>query len=193
MGNPEMIFLFYNYIANINHLPLLDTSGLHKLFDSHSVQVRERAQGRHLGWARNRLHPLCTEGCWPKSKPQRSQSHQICQQGSTQRTHGYFCNYRLFSKDFKFMHLLSPMQSHIINALIIIIIRHYHVMNLSPVLESKDGTLITPWFKLIVDNFLPHWWGNLGLLQNCTEHDKIHRYWLFPIQLLNLLNKLIQT
>lgn len=135
-------------------LLLLDTSGFHNVLDSHSIQIWECAKGWHLGWAWNWLHPLHTEGCRPKSQPQRSQGHQICQQGATQTNHGYFyyCSLLFFLQ-------ISCLWWTSIS-----------------ILDSGDGTLITPWFKLIVDNFLPHWWSNLASLHNCTDHNKIHKY-----------------
>lgn len=40
--------------------------------------------------------------------------------------------------------------------------------------ESK-GTLLTPWFRLIVDKFLYTWWNDLHDLSAHTDHAHIHR------------------
>ncbi|XP_013399112.1 isopentenyl-diphosphate Delta-isomerase 1-like [Lingula anatina] len=40
---------------------------------------------------------------------------------------------------------------------------------------EKEGHLITPWFKLIVDNFLYKWWDNLTDLSIFKDHSHIHR------------------
>ena len=34
---------------------------------------------------------------------------------------------------------------------------------------------MSPWFKVIVDNFLFTWWDNLGNLEKFHEHSKIHK------------------
>lgn len=41
--------------------------------------------------------------------------------------------------------------------------------------SKTNGTLITPWFRLIVDNFLPKWWNHLSDLRSCKDHETIHR------------------
>lgn len=40
--------------------------------------------------------------------------------------------------------------------------------------ESRD-TLITPWFRLIVDSFLTKWWDNLDNISICADRNTIHR------------------
>ncbi|XP_078519424.1 isopentenyl-diphosphate Delta-isomerase 1 isoform X1 [Lissotriton helveticus] len=42
--------------------------------------------------------------------------------------------------------------------------------------KAKHGEVqITPWFKLIAENFLYQWWDNLHNLNPFEDHDKIHR------------------
>ncbi|KAJ1099819.1 hypothetical protein NDU88_004914 [Pleurodeles waltl] len=42
--------------------------------------------------------------------------------------------------------------------------------------KAKHGEVqITPWFKLIAENFLYQWWDNLHNLKPFEDHDKIHR------------------
>jgi isopentenyl-diphosphate delta-isomerase len=41
--------------------------------------------------------------------------------------------------------------------------------------SKSDGTLLTPWFKLIVDKFLWTWWDRLDNLAACMDHTTIHR------------------
>jgi isopentenyl-diphosphate delta-isomerase len=44
------------------------------------------------------------------------------------------------------------------------------------VAESEtNGTLLTPWFKLIVNSFLWKWWDHLESLESCKDHNTIHR------------------
>lgn len=40
--------------------------------------------------------------------------------------------------------------------------------------EENKTVLLTPWFKLIVKNFLHEWWDNLDHMEVCYEHEKIH-------------------
>lgn len=40
--------------------------------------------------------------------------------------------------------------------------------------DSKD-VLLTPWFKLIVKNFLIQWWNKLDCIQDQADRDTIHR------------------
>ncbi|XP_069504108.1 isopentenyl-diphosphate Delta-isomerase 1-like [Ambystoma mexicanum] len=40
---------------------------------------------------------------------------------------------------------------------------------------KNDEVKITPWFKLIAENFLYKWWDNLHNLSPFEDHDKIHR------------------
>jgi len=47
--------------------------------------------------------------------------------------------------------------------------------------SKTNGTLITPWFKLIVDNFLPKWWNHISDLRSCEDHKTIHRLWCHHI------------
>jgi len=35
---------------------------------------------------------------------------------------------------------------------------------------------ITPWFRLITKNLLPHWWKNLDHIEKLMEHDIIHKF-----------------
>lgn len=44
-----------------------------------------------------------------------------------------------------------------------------------PATSEADGTLITPWFKLIAENFLYKWWDNLDNLKSQKDHDTIHK------------------
>ncbi|KAI0242002.1 Isopentenyl-diphosphate Delta-isomerase 1 [Lamellibrachia satsuma] len=41
--------------------------------------------------------------------------------------------------------------------------------------SQKNGTLITPWFRLIVETFLDKWWDNLRDLKSQKDHATIHR------------------
>lgn len=41
-------------------------------------------------------------------------------------------------------------------------------------LESQ-GQVITPWFKLVIENFLFEWWNNLHNLKKFEDHHQIHR------------------
>jgi isopentenyl-diphosphate delta-isomerase len=38
-----------------------------------------------------------------------------------------------------------------------------------------QGIKITPWFKLIAENFLYGWWEELEDIENKAEDKKIHR------------------
>jgi len=40
---------------------------------------------------------------------------------------------------------------------------------------SDGGLLVTPWFRLIVDNFLWKWWNNLDDLSSSRDPNTIHR------------------
>lgn len=40
---------------------------------------------------------------------------------------------------------------------------------------QKNGILVTPWFRLIMDKFLFHWWDNLKTLKSLQDHSTIHR------------------
>lgn len=41
---------------------------------------------------------------------------------------------------------------------------------------SKNGSiLVTPWFRLVVENFLPKWWSHLDNLTVVKDHKVIHR------------------
>ena len=40
---------------------------------------------------------------------------------------------------------------------------------------KKGKVLITPWFQLICDHFLFHWWNRLADLSSVKEHTNIHR------------------
>lgn len=46
-----------------------------------------------------------------------------------------------------------------------------------PFISSLEGQgqVITPWFKLVVENFLFEWWGNLHNLSKFEDHTTIHR------------------
>ncbi|KAM7301503.1 isopentenyl-diphosphate Delta-isomerase 1 isoform X1 [Ixodes scapularis] len=39
---------------------------------------------------------------------------------------------------------------------------------------EAQGQVITPWFKLVVENFLFKWWDNLHSLEQFEDHQKIH-------------------
>ena len=42
--------------------------------------------------------------------------------------------------------------------------------------DADEGRVkITPWFKLICDKFLFHWWDNLSDLSKCLDVKTIHR------------------
>lgn len=41
--------------------------------------------------------------------------------------------------------------------------------------SASDGTLITPWFKLITETFLYKWWDSLDSLKDYRDRDTIHR------------------
>ncbi|ESO11609.1 hypothetical protein HELRODRAFT_71437 [Helobdella robusta] len=48
---------------------------------------------------------------------------------------------------------------------------------LKKLLESESsGTLITPWFKLIANEFLDGWWNNLSSLNEVTQQTKIYKF-----------------
>jgi len=40
---------------------------------------------------------------------------------------------------------------------------------------EKQNIPITPWFRLIVDNFLSHWLANLSNIESIQDQDTIHR------------------
>ncbi|KAJ3401124.1 isopentenyl-diphosphate delta-isomerase idi1 [Chytriomyces hyalinus] len=40
---------------------------------------------------------------------------------------------------------------------------------------SETGIQMTPWFRLIAENFLYKWWDNLDSLAACAEPNVIHR------------------
>lgn len=40
---------------------------------------------------------------------------------------------------------------------------------------EEKGLLITPWFRLICNEFLFKWWDNLANLKACKDVDTIHR------------------
>lgn len=46
-----------------------------------------------------------------------------------------------------------------------------------PFISSLEGQgqVITPWFKLVVENFLFEWWANLHNLSKFEDHTTIHR------------------
>ncbi|XP_069111548.1 isopentenyl-diphosphate Delta-isomerase 1-like [Argopecten irradians] len=48
------------------------------------------------------------------------------------------------------------------------------LQNMADEQESK-GTLLTPWFKLIIDKFLYKWWNDLDNLSSHKDHTHIHR------------------
>ncbi|XP_054160681.1 isopentenyl-diphosphate Delta-isomerase 1-like [Oppia nitens] len=41
--------------------------------------------------------------------------------------------------------------------------------------EEQKGNLVTPWFRLMIDNFLFEWWNNLKDLNKYHDHNNIHR------------------
>eukprot|EP00096_Caligus_rogercresseyi_P016536 TRINITY_DN9233_c0_g1_i1.p1 TRINITY_DN9233_c0_g1~~TRINITY_DN9233_c0_g1_i1.p1 ORF type:complete len:231 (-),score=33.52 TRINITY_DN9233_c0_g1_i1:10-702(-) len=41
----------------------------------------------------------------------------------------------------------------------------------------KEGSSLTPWFKIISEKFLPHWWESLGNIETCSESSKIHSFY----------------
>ncbi|KAG0420515.1 hypothetical protein HPB47_003452 [Ixodes persulcatus] len=43
-----------------------------------------------------------------------------------------------------------------------------------PASLEAQGQVLTPWFKLIVENFLFKWWDNLHSLEQVEDHQKIH-------------------
>lgn len=46
---------------------------------------------------------------------------------------------------------------------------------LKELLKSNNaGNMLTPWFRLICDRFLFHWWNNLGNLKSVQDHSTIH-------------------
>ena len=42
---------------------------------------------------------------------------------------------------------------------------------------KEKGLKITPWFSLIVENFIYKWWDALieGTLEDCVDQDTIHK------------------
>ncbi|KAJ1852771.1 isopentenyl-diphosphate delta-isomerase idi1 [Coemansia sp. RSA 1822] len=40
---------------------------------------------------------------------------------------------------------------------------------------DETGTKLTPWFKLIDENFLYKWWAQLDSLDGAVDHETIHR------------------
>lgn len=40
---------------------------------------------------------------------------------------------------------------------------------------DSDGILVTPWFKLIVENFLYPWWNKLDHIDSQADRETIHR------------------
>ncbi|KAJ2591649.1 isopentenyl-diphosphate delta-isomerase idi1 [Coemansia sp. RSA 1797] len=40
---------------------------------------------------------------------------------------------------------------------------------------DETGTKLTPWFKLIDENFLYKWWAQLDSLEGAADHETIHR------------------
>ena len=42
---------------------------------------------------------------------------------------------------------------------------------------SEDGVKLSPWFRLIVDNFLMRWWDNVekGTLSEVVDMETIHK------------------
>lgn len=59
-------------------------------------------------------------------------------------------------------------------------VRDYRYVNkeeLNDMIEKSkmNGVMITPWFRLIVDNFLWKWWDNLDSLKACKDTSTIHR------------------
>merc|ERR1719468_350910 len=41
--------------------------------------------------------------------------------------------------------------------------------------DPKSGVLITPWFRMICENFLFYWWQNLNNVISLKDHDNIHK------------------
>ncbi|XP_054159256.1 isopentenyl-diphosphate Delta-isomerase 1-like [Oppia nitens] len=41
--------------------------------------------------------------------------------------------------------------------------------------EEQKGNLVTPWFRLMIDNFLFEWWNHLTDLTKYEDHNNIHR------------------
>lgn len=41
---------------------------------------------------------------------------------------------------------------------------------------KNNGSPLTPWFKLILENQLPEWWDNLKELHKYQNHSTIHRF-----------------
>lgn len=39
---------------------------------------------------------------------------------------------------------------------------------------EKKGVLITPWFRMITEKFLPEWWENIDNLHKFIDPDTIH-------------------
>lgn len=42
---------------------------------------------------------------------------------------------------------------------------------------GKDGVKLSPWFRLVVDNFLPKWWLHVekGTLKEAADMKTIHK------------------
>ncbi|XP_070565506.1 isopentenyl-diphosphate Delta-isomerase 1-like [Ptychodera flava] len=59
-------------------------------------------------------------------------------------------------------------------------VQAYRYVNIEQLKEfiansEKDGIKLTPWFKLIVNNFLYKWWENMNSLEQFRDHKTIHR------------------
>ncbi|XP_077978658.1 isopentenyl-diphosphate Delta-isomerase 1-like [Glandiceps talaboti] len=59
-------------------------------------------------------------------------------------------------------------------------VQDYRYMNIEQLREfiansEKNGIKLTPWFKLIVNNFLYKWWQKLDNLGQFRDHQTIHR------------------
>ncbi|CAL1535829.1 unnamed protein product [Lymnaea stagnalis] len=55
--------------------------------------------------------------------------------------------------------------------------RYVSQQELKEIVESADskGLLLTPWFNLIVTNFLQKWWNNIDDIETQADRDTIHR------------------
>ncbi|CAG5119145.1 unnamed protein product [Candidula unifasciata] len=55
--------------------------------------------------------------------------------------------------------------------------RYVTQQELKDLIDTADsnGILVTPWFKLIVENFLYPWWNKLDHIETQADRDTIHR------------------